>query len=71
VGEGGAAIVAAADGVDPIVVPDAAAARGEVLAQARRGDAVLVKASRAVGLEVVAGALLDPHRAGTARSAAS
>jgi UDP-N-acetylmuramoyl-tripeptide--D-alanyl-D-alanine ligase len=60
VGDGGAAIADAAPGPDVHVVPDAAAAIDAVGALVRPGDAVLVKASRAVGLEVVADALLAP-----------
>ncbi len=41
-----------------VTVPDAAAAADFVLGEARAGDAVLVKASRAVGLESVADALV-------------
>jgi UDP-N-acetylmuramoyl-tripeptide--D-alanyl-D-alanine ligase len=59
VGEGGAAITAAAGGV-PIRLDfaDAAAALNGVLTLARPEDAVLLKASRAVELEVVASGLL-------------
>jgi UDP-N-acetylmuramoyl-tripeptide--D-alanyl-D-alanine ligase len=41
-----------------VTVPDAAAAADFVVGEARAGDAVLVKASRAVGLESVADALV-------------
>jgi UDP-N-acetylmuramoyl-tripeptide--D-alanyl-D-alanine ligase len=58
VGDGGAAIAKAADGVASVLVPDAAHATAELQSLVRPGDAVLVKASRAVGLEVVADALL-------------
>ena len=44
-------------------VADADAARALVTTLVEPGDAVLVKASRAVGLEAVAAALLDPDRA--------
>jgi UDP-N-acetylmuramoyl-tripeptide--D-alanyl-D-alanine ligase len=59
VGDGGAAIAKAADGVASVLVPDAAHATAELQSLVRPGDAVLVKASRAVGLEVVADALLQ------------
>jgi UDP-N-acetylmuramoyl-tripeptide--D-alanyl-D-alanine ligase len=58
VGEGGAQIANAAHGVDTLLVADAAAALDAAMERARPGDAVLVKASRAVGLEVVAEKLL-------------
>jgi UDP-N-acetylmuramoyl-tripeptide--D-alanyl-D-alanine ligase len=58
VGDGGAAIASAADGVASIIVRDARQARDDVSARAHAGDAVLVKASRAVGLEIVAESLL-------------
>jgi len=59
VGEGGAAIVEAADAVaERHVVVDAVAARAFVTALVRSGDVVLVKASRALGLQTVADALL-------------
>jgi UDP-N-acetylmuramoyl-tripeptide--D-alanyl-D-alanine ligase len=58
VGEGGAAIAGAAEGVDTVLVDDAPAALDAAVQRARPGDAVLVKASRAVGLEVVAEQLL-------------
>jgi UDP-N-acetylmuramoyl-tripeptide--D-alanyl-D-alanine ligase len=59
VGDGGALIAKAAQGVASVTVPDAAHAVDEVRSLVRPGDAVLVKASRAVGLEVVAEALLQ------------
>ncbi len=46
-------------------VADADAARALVTALVAPGDAVLVKASRAVGLETVASALLDPADVGS------
>jgi UDP-N-acetylmuramoyl-tripeptide--D-alanyl-D-alanine ligase len=55
-GAGGAAGGRA--GVSVITVPDAAAAMGYLVGEVRFGDAVLVKASRAVGLEVVVDALV-------------
>jgi UDP-N-acetylmuramoyl-tripeptide--D-alanyl-D-alanine ligase len=58
VGEGGAEIANAARGVDTVVVADAPAALDAAMERAHPGDAVLVKASRAVGLEVVAEKLL-------------
>jgi UDP-N-acetylmuramoyl-tripeptide--D-alanyl-D-alanine ligase len=58
VGEG-SAIAHAAPGVDAIVVRDAHEARDEVMKLVGSGDAVLVKASRAVGLEIVAESMLD------------
>jgi UDP-N-acetylmuramoyl-tripeptide--D-alanyl-D-alanine ligase len=59
VGAGGAAVVAAAgDGADAVAVADAPAALAALAARVEPGDAVLVKASRALGLEVVAAALL-------------
>lgn len=59
VGAGGVLIARAASaaGVDVIEVPDAPAALGELEGSLRAGDAVLVKASRALGLQVVADAL--------------
>jgi len=45
-------------GVSVVTVPDAAAATGYLVGEVRCGDAVLVKASRAVGLEAVADALV-------------
>ncbi len=61
VGEGGAAIVDATRGKPRSVhvVSDARQARDLVLDLVRPGDAVLVKASRALGMEVVAQGLLD------------
>jgi UDP-N-acetylmuramoyl-tripeptide--D-alanyl-D-alanine ligase len=46
-------------GVEVVDVADAAAAVDAIASRAREGDAVLVKASRAVGLERVAAALAD------------
>ena len=53
-----AAEVARERGLTVVDAPDAAAALDAVRGLARPGDAVLVKASRAVGLEVVADALV-------------
>jgi UDP-N-acetylmuramoyl-tripeptide--D-alanyl-D-alanine ligase len=58
VGAGGAQIASAADGTDAHVVDDAAAAQHLVAGLVEPGDAVLVKASRALGLQIVADALL-------------
>jgi UDP-N-acetylmuramoyl-tripeptide--D-alanyl-D-alanine ligase len=59
VGEGGAVITEAAAGVPTrLDVADAGAALAAVLPLLRPGDAILVKASRAVGLELVTGGLL-------------
>jgi UDP-N-acetylmuramoyl-tripeptide--D-alanyl-D-alanine ligase len=59
VGAGGAAITAAAGAVETrLDVADPEAALGAVRAMVEPGDAVLLKASRAVGLELVAGGLL-------------
>ena len=60
VGAGGAAIAraAAAGGIEAHVVADADEAVRFVAPRVRRGDAVLVKASRALGLERVADGLL-------------
>jgi UDP-N-acetylmuramoyl-tripeptide--D-alanyl-D-alanine ligase len=44
---------------ESVAVPDAEAALAFVRAGARPGDVVLVKASRAIGLEGLAAALLD------------
>jgi UDP-N-acetylmuramoyl-tripeptide--D-alanyl-D-alanine ligase len=65
VGDGGALIAetTAAQGIATEAVPDAAAALAAVDAVVRPGDAVLVKGSRAVGLEAVAGGLLAARRA--------
>jgi UDP-N-acetylmuramoyl-tripeptide--D-alanyl-D-alanine ligase len=61
----GEAAAALADAVDPRIelhrVRDAGAATELVSALVRPGDAVLVKASRAVGLEVVATRLVEAH----------
>jgi len=69
VGEAGDAI-AHASGMDALRVPDAGGALETTDALVRSGDAVLCKASRAVGLEVVAEGLLARRRA-AARGAAS
>jgi UDP-N-acetylmuramoyl-tripeptide--D-alanyl-D-alanine ligase len=73
------AVLAVGDHADAIVrgagttvaaraLPDAAAAAEVVLGEARSGDAVLVKASRAIGLEVVVDALVvGPAAAGSNR----
>jgi UDP-N-acetylmuramoyl-tripeptide--D-alanyl-D-alanine ligase len=69
VGAGGAAIARAAraGGIEAHVVADAAEAVGFVAPRVRRGDAVLVKASRALGLERVAdGLLASAHQSGDA-----
>jgi UDP-N-acetylmuramoyl-tripeptide--D-alanyl-D-alanine ligase len=57
-GAGATADVGRARGLTVFDVADAAAALDKVRESARPGDAVLVKASRAVGLEVVATALV-------------
>jgi UDP-N-acetylmuramoyl-tripeptide--D-alanyl-D-alanine ligase len=58
VGDGGSAIVAAAgDRIETHRVPDARAAGALACETAAPGDAVLVKGSRALGLEIVAEAL--------------
>ena len=54
-----AAAAESAPALDVHRVPDAESARSLVGALVRNGDAVLVKASRAVGLEVVAQTLID------------
>ena len=66
VGAGGAAIAAAAraGGVEAHAVADAKAAVGLVAPMVRPGDAVLVKGSRALGLERVAAGLLARARSG-------
>ena len=56
-GAGPAADAARAAGVTAVEAPDSGAASAYVAADVRRGDAVLVKASRAVGLEAVAATL--------------
>jgi UDP-N-acetylmuramoyl-tripeptide--D-alanyl-D-alanine ligase len=66
VGEGGARIAAAAAPVRAVVVDDAPAALERVSALVAPGDAVLVKASRAIGLETVAAGLLRAHEARSA-----
>jgi UDP-N-acetylmuramoyl-tripeptide--D-alanyl-D-alanine ligase len=48
-------------GGSAVLVPDAGAAADLVRREVRPGDVVLVKASRAAGLERVAAALLDPQ----------
>jgi UDP-N-acetylmuramoyl-tripeptide--D-alanyl-D-alanine ligase len=53
-----AATAARTRGVTAVEVPDSAAALATLRALVRPGDAVLVKASRAIGLEVVADALV-------------
>jgi len=73
VGAGAAAIHSGAsmegsyDG-ESVAVPDAEAALAFVRASARPGDVVLVKASRAIGLEAVAAALLERATSGGAGS---
>src|SRR5207249_1199624 len=57
VGAGGTAIVDAVHGPQVYTATDAADARRVVVGLVAPGDAVLVKASRAVGLEVVAAGL--------------
>ena len=63
VGEPASALAAGARGTALVVraVPDAAAATAPLADQVRPGDAVLVKASRAVGLEHVADELVKEH----------
>lgn len=63
VGEPASALAAGARGTALVVraVPDAAAATALLAEQVRPGDAVLVKASRAVGLERVADELVKGH----------
>jgi UDP-N-acetylmuramoyl-tripeptide--D-alanyl-D-alanine ligase len=64
VGTSGAQIADAAEGAGTVLrAADAAAARALVEAMVKPGDAVLVKASRALGLQVVAEALMNPERA--------
>lgn len=58
-GAGPAADAARATGITAIEADDPDAARAYVIDEVRRGDAVLVKASRAVGLEVIAAALTE------------
>ena len=58
VGAGGRAIIDAADGPQVHAATDAADASRVLLDLVAPGDAVLVKASRAVGLEIVAAGLL-------------
>ena len=61
-GAGPAADTARAAGVMAVETPDSDTAGAFVAADVRRGDAVLVKASRAVGLEAVAAALQTQSR---------
>jgi UDP-N-acetylmuramoyl-tripeptide--D-alanyl-D-alanine ligase len=63
VGEGGAQIAAAARGTEVVVqtVADADEAARLLARESRPGDAVLIKASRALGLQVVAEHLLHPE----------
>jgi UDP-N-acetylmuramoyl-tripeptide--D-alanyl-D-alanine ligase len=65
VGAAGPALVAGArgSGMKVAPVPDAAAASALLAEQVRGGDVVLVKASRAVGLDEVADALLEARSA--------
>ena len=66
VGEWGAAITAAAESVATRVdVADAAEALGAVRTIVQPGDTVLIKASRAVGLELVAAGLLERGNCGS------
>jgi UDP-N-acetylmuramyl pentapeptide synthase len=58
VGAGGRQIADAAIGPQVLTAPDAAAALKTAIETAEPGDSVLVKASRAVGLETVAEGLL-------------
>ena len=63
VGDGGAAIAAAAAGTDALAAPDGETALALVEPLLRVGDVVLVKGSRAVGLErVVAGLAGDNEK---------
>lgn len=64
VGEGATDLAAAASagGVTVVETADPCAARAVIAAEVRPGDAVLIKASRAVGLEHVAAALDEPSR---------
>lgn len=68
VGSGGAAIVEAAraGGIDTSVSSDAAQAAAAVSPMVRPGDAVLVKGSRALGLELVAAGLVAAGRTAVA-----
>jgi UDP-N-acetylmuramoyl-tripeptide--D-alanyl-D-alanine ligase len=64
VGEGAARIDSGAKlegswGEESVLVPDAGAAIETLRAELRPGDVVLIKASRAAGLERIAQALLD------------
>jgi UDP-N-acetylmuramoyl-tripeptide--D-alanyl-D-alanine ligase len=67
VGEQGAMITAAASAgrVDVVDVPDATAALAALRTIVKAGDTVLLKASRAVGLEVVAAGLLGRESCGS------
>jgi UDP-N-acetylmuramoyl-tripeptide--D-alanyl-D-alanine ligase len=67
VGAGGAAIAQAAraGGIDVEIVADAGAATQLVAALVKRGDAVLVKGSRALGLERVSDDLVERARTRT------
>jgi UDP-N-acetylmuramoyl-tripeptide--D-alanyl-D-alanine ligase len=56
---GAGARAAGLSGVEVVEVADPAAAVDVISSRAREGDAVLVKASRAIGLERVAAALVD------------
>ncbi len=69
VGSGGAAIAEAAGtrGVETFVTADATGAAALVAPMLRRGDAVLIKGSRALGLEQTARALVAAGRAEPAR----
>lgn len=73
VGSGGAAIAEAAGtrGVETFVTPDARGAAALVAPMVRSGDAVLIKGSRALGLEQTAHALLAAGRAEAAGGARS
>ena len=55
----GAAAAGRRPGEESVVVPDRAAARQLMSEVLRPGDVVLVKASRAYGLELLAADLLD------------
>ena len=62
-GAGPIAVTARTGGVSVVESPDPCAAVLVVRSAVRSGDVVLVKASRAIGLDVVADALLHPGRA--------
>jgi UDP-N-acetylmuramoyl-tripeptide--D-alanyl-D-alanine ligase len=70
VGEGGATIAAAAAPVATVLVDDAPGALRELAAHVHGGDAVLVKASRAIELQTVAEGLLDLQPENGTRSVA-